>query len=475
MHYIYMEELYMIKGHVAIELHNHKTGLRDRIEGDNMITNALGYAIPNVIGANYSADNIMPIYQKALGSLMLFDGLLTEDKSNIFFPSEAHLVASANRNLNTTDSDRGSLNAAESYKTDTGYQSVWDFSTSQANGTIKSLALTLNAYNKDQYSAIAYNFVSPFIRYGIKNDKGETSFSPYPLCYDADNQMLYYISTSKGGTQSYQEEDESGKKVTKYKTECHVIKTYVPTSQFKLADKSNNAELGEEVATFCLETGTSYIDVRGAIRNGYDGYAYMCTPRGTEGKVELYKLKVSDYSFELSELISFDCKSTKMYNQWGYSTVSKGYAYIISLEKKSIYIVNLANPVDVSECVLPNDLTIYDKLTALKNGGVAFSTQKRISGTSSYEYRGAICYPDGKIIVSKYYATNTSTSYPILYPPRLFTDNLMTFGFDAYSSSYLSRGALVNNYLGTIYNLPQPIVKTAASSMKVVYTLTDID
>ena len=464
----------MIKGHVAIELHNHKTGLRDRIEGDNMVTNALNYAIPNVIGANYSADNIMPICQKALGSVMLFDGILTEDKNNIFFPSEAHLVASANRNLNTTDSDRGSLNTAETYKTDTGYQSVWDFSTSQANGTIKSLALTLNSYSRNSDSAIAYNFVSPFTRYGIKDDNGNTSFSPYPLCYDADNQMLYYISASKGGTQSYQEEDGDGKKVTKYRTECHVIKTYVPTSQFKLADYSDNRELGEEVATFYLESGTSYIDLRGAIRNGYDGYAYMCTPSGTEGDVEIYKLKISDYSFELSEPINFTCKSTKMYNYWGYSTVSKGYAYIISLEKKSLYIVNLANPVDVSESVLPNDLTIYGNLMALKNGGVAFSTWKRISGTSDDEYREAICYPDGKIIVSKYYRTSTSQSYPIFYPPRLFADNLMTFGSNAYNG-YLSRGALVNNYLGTIYNLPQPIVKTAASSMKVVYTLTDID
>ena len=463
----------MIKGHVAIELHNHKTGLRDRIEGDNMITNALGYAIPNVIGANYSADNIMPICQKALGSVMLFDGILTEDKNNIFFPSEAHLVASANRNLNTTDSDRGSLNTAETYKTDTGYQSVWDFSTSQANGTIKSLALTLNSYSRNSDSAIAYNFVSPFTRYGIKDDNGNTSFSSYPLCYDVDNQMLYYISASKGGIQSYQEENADGKKVTKYRTECHVIKTYVPTSQFKLADYSDNRELGEEVATFYLESGTSYIDLRGAIRNGYDGYAYMCTPIGTKGDVEIYKLKISDYSFELSEPINCTCKSTKMYNYWGYSTVSKGYAYIISLEKKSLYIVNLANPVDVSESVLPNDLTIYNTLIALKNGGVAFSTHKRISGTSDSEYREAICYPDGKIIVSKYYRTSTS-SYPIFYPPRLFADNLMTFGSNAYNG-YLSRGALVNNYLGTIYNLPQPIVKTAASSMKVVYTLTDID
>ncbi len=134
----------MIKGHVAIELHNHKTGLRDRIEGDNMITNALNYVIPIVMGGNTSAERLMPLCKKALGSLMLFDGTLTEDKNNMFLPAEAHLVAFADRGLDTTHSDRGSLNSAETYQTDTGYQSVWDFSTSQANGTIKSLALSLN-------------------------------------------------------------------------------------------------------------------------------------------------------------------------------------------------------------------------------------------------------------------------------------------------------------------------------------------
>lgn len=121
---------------VQVDLHNHKTGLRDRIEGDNMITNAMNYVIPNLIGAGISASEIMPLCQRVLGGIMLFDGKLTEDKNNIFFPSEAHLVASAGRDTNTEYADRGSLNYAESYETDTGFQSVWDFSTSQANGTI---------------------------------------------------------------------------------------------------------------------------------------------------------------------------------------------------------------------------------------------------------------------------------------------------------------------------------------------------
>ena len=73
---------------------------------------------------------------------------------------------------------------------------------------------------------------------------------------------------------------------------------------------------------------------------------------------------------------------------------------------------------------------------------------------------------------------NTSSKYsydPIRSDPRLIADNLVVFGHRAYSYYDYSNGSLLNNYLGTIYNLPQPIVKTAASSMKVVYTLTDID
>jgi hypothetical protein len=52
------------------------------------------------------------------------------------------------------------------------------------------------------------------------------------------------------------------------------------------------------------------------------------------------------------------------------------------------------------------------------------------------------------------------------------TDSLMVWGANYYERSY---GYLVNNYLGTICNLSSAIHKTAASSMKVIYTLTDVD
>lgn len=468
MHYIYMEVHYVIKGHVTIELHNHKTGLRDRIEGDNMVTNALNYVIPIVMGGNTSAENLMPLCKKALGSLMLFDGTLTEDKNNMFLPAEAHLVAFADRGLDTTHSDRGSLNSAETYQTDTGYQSVWDFSTSQANGTIKSLALSLNySFDGSYIRNSPYNLVGPFKTSGpsCKNLGNKTEFYCYALCYDVENQYLYYIDPELGGVSSRTERDDTGKTKYLYSTEIHIMKAYVPTTKFKLADYPSPTNYGEEVTSFTIETGTSDTDCRGYFKNGYDGYAYMITPVGTAGKVEMYKLKLSDYSFEISEVQTFTVKSVNFYNNYGHSTANNGKAYIKSLDKKTIYIVNLSNTVDVQEVKLPNDYTLSDDyLMNLKNGGVKFSTS---------DSRFGICYPDGKVIINQ--QNGNYGNDPIRNNPWLITDNLVVFGHRAYYYRSYSTGSLLNNYLGTIYNLPQPIVKTAASSMKVVYTLTDID
>ena len=49
----------------------------------------------------------------------------------------------------------------------------------------------------------------------------------------------------------------------------------------------------------------------------------------------------------------------------------------------------------------------------------------------------------------------------------------MAYGDNGYDTSSSSYGRQVSNYLGSIFNLPQPIVKTAATSMKITYTLTN--
>ena len=168
-----------MKGHISIELHNHNSGFTERIEQDNMVTNALTYAMGHAVscGANLS-DLMFPAAKRGLGGLFLFDGKLEENADNVHFPMDVHLIGHAAQTVNTDDPMRGSLNSLETKRTDIGYVSVWDFSTSQANGNIASLALTRNTAGED-----------PLKLYD--GESGSTTDYEYGLAYDEDQGFLY--------------------------------------------------------------------------------------------------------------------------------------------------------------------------------------------------------------------------------------------------------------------------------------------
>lgn len=447
----------MIKGHVQVDLHNHKTGLRDRIEGDNMITNAMNYVIPNLIGAGISASEIMPLCQRVLGGIMLFDGKLTEDKNNIFFPAEAHLVASAGRDTNTEYADRGSLNYAESYETDTGFQSVWDFSTSQANGTIGSLALTM--------AEKQYNYSDPYnitwqrgYLHNALNKNNSDSFNLYPLCYDSVRGYLYYYDSNSNLTTRY----DSSERVTYYKMTFCVMKQYIPSRVYGLSDSVNLCNVAEKVAEFSIERKNSI--KYSCLYPGYDGYAYIIAPMNETA--EYWRVKTSDYDFELSDMKSINLKGCKLKQEWGKAVIVKGYAFFAAEDLKSIYIVNLANPADIKQAIIPSDATINTDVIALNNGGIKFGVK-----LSAGRYCGAFGYPDGNIVLQGRKEKSEFKGH--VSSPTLITDNLMAYGDNGYDTSSSSYGRQVSNYLGSIFNLPQPIVKTAATSMKITYTLTN--
>lgn len=448
----------MIKGHVQVDLHNHKTGLRDRIEGDNMITNAMNYVIPNLIGAGISASEIMPLCQRVLGGIMLFDGKLTEDKNNIFFPAEAHLVASAGRDTNTEYADRGSLNYAESYETDTGFQSVWDFSTSQANGTIGSLALTMAEKQYNYSDPYNITWQSGSIHNAL-NKNNSDRFDLYPLCYDSERGYLYYYdSTNSNLTTRY----DSSERVTYYKMTFCVMKQYIPSRVYGLSDSVNLRNVAEKVAEFSIERKNSIN--YSYLNPGYDGYAYIIAPMNETA--EYWRVKTSDYDFELSDMKSINLKGCKLKREWGKAVIAKGYAFFAAEDLKSIYIVNLANPADIQQAIIQSDATINTDVIALNNGGIKFGVK-----LSDGRYCGAFGYPDGNIVLQGRKEKSEFKGYASR--PTLITDNLMAYGDNGYDTSSSSYGRQVSNYLGSIFNLPQPIVKTAATSMKITYTLTN--
>ena len=53
--------------------------------------------------------------------------------------------------------------------------------------------------------------------------------------------------------------------------------------------------------------------------------------------------------------------------------------------------------------------------------------------------------------------------------------NRATYPASPYSDGNYARIGWCPNYIGTINNLSTPITKTAAQTMRIIYTLTDVD
>ena len=128
-------------------------------------------------------------YAQALfGGLLLFDETLDTDANNYFIPTAKCTGYASQDAYAGLDTCRGSFNASEGgVQPDGSYKFVWDFATSQANGTIKSLALCPNVMGQigltsSKISSESKNFymsrteVAPFDSYGYMIDSAVDGF-----------------------------------------------------------------------------------------------------------------------------------------------------------------------------------------------------------------------------------------------------------------------------------------------------------
>ena len=141
----------MLKGTTRIELTDVNTGEVEVIEKHNLVTNAIPDLLQlNPDGVLYQGDwkfasNFLPLCPNAIGGILLYQDKLPEDPSAYYAPDTNELVGYSSNNANdTADEKRGSMNLNESGPLDNnrGYRFVFDFATSQANGTISALGLT---------------------------------------------------------------------------------------------------------------------------------------------------------------------------------------------------------------------------------------------------------------------------------------------------------------------------------------------
>ena len=138
-----------IKGHSKIELTNANTGQKECYEDDNMITNALQLYLNDLGEFNISPIYMTEVRENLIGSLLggvlAFDSHITENANNIICPTGVGMTANGAYGVVSNDSvtEMGSYNSAESGWTSDGkYKLVWDYTTTQGNGIINCLCLT---------------------------------------------------------------------------------------------------------------------------------------------------------------------------------------------------------------------------------------------------------------------------------------------------------------------------------------------
>ena len=479
-----------MKGKTKIILTNVETGEQEIHEDENLITSALDKIINIEMSMNHAPNTaILPVATNALGGIMLFDGELTEDVNNIHFPVEAHLVGYANQSTNTSDKYRGSYNASESGKTEDGYVSVWDFGTSQANGTIRSVART----SKRAGACPMCYSIGP-------NDETTSNGAPttdgywYPIRYDGE-----YLYMLKGDTSTHV---------------MRLARTRIPTMRFGAADYSNVARTYEVVASWNTlvtsytywsdaqhryeYTDTVYADDPILYEDGQDGYLY-CVLYGSSRSYKDYDYDITYFTIqyngdaehnyvksETHQLVSGTgyYASGTSYNMWyagrRYGHVHHGILYRIANGRKAIWKIPLDNvAAAVSTRVISESSTDYvPHLTykMSKAGAIWFYVYHYTE--SSFNYLNGVYYPDGTFLLTEV-SYMGKADYPdsnsIMWNSMRTVDDCLT-SF-AYHSSYPT-AVMRNweaNYLGTINNLQTAITKTAAQTMKIVYTLTDIN
>lgn len=467
----------MLKGKSIIELTDVHTGRKEVYEDENLVTEAVADILnTNIQGAMYNntyfnnanGENwLLPIYKNLTGGILLYQNELTEDPSNIYAPLDNPLIGYASDDANdTTDILRGNRNLTESKPVDGGFKYVWDFATSQGNGTISAICLTNVLAGKGTQFDSNY-----FVR--IKNDT-----------------VVSGISDAYADKNSYQDNQRAyiGEG---YRLEC--ITKYNETSALlrRIPEDYLHARLMQRtyalVATEASEENTVelnhypyWIHYIGGSKDDTD------EPYSNNNSVLCYLFHAADdnwYGLARKETRTYD---GRYYNhtsyEWFLDKISGNSCttqkIIVPDETSSVSNIGMSGKwlmFAIGDTVYRLDTTNVANLEVVTN----------VTYNSSYMYTFSV---DDDVVINGWYFLNGE--------PRLYARNLPEMSYwrwgrkhisryktFAYQESYFSYSNyyfvkelyLYTPYLATINNLSTPVIKTADKTMKITYTLTETE
>ena len=462
-----------MKGITEIELTDVRTGQVEKHTETNLVTNAIAHFFSHNIegmlftingNTNDLNDNMLPLCPNSIGGILLFSDTIEEDPNKYYVPSANPCVGYASNNVNgTTNIMRGSMNLTETKKLDNGYKFVWDFTTSQANGTISCVALTHKwaglAYMGDTYNGNNFVWVMRS-RNGESSGQARTAYIN-AVEIDPEYNFLWTIGLNTSNEIIIQKIRMSftsvGLNDTMLGSNYDVLSEVKlnPTS-FVMADPKRN------------EGNYDFFD-------GKDGYWYgFMHEQNRDGNAVFNKIKINkaDYSFTEETMIVNGARTHAVGYHSGYnvnpsrdvhSVLLNGFLYIVSYDNTKVYKINIDNPADVKEIPLgfTSNYTCNDDY--YRSGSIYLANIGDWIIGSDF-----LINTEDRVFKKANNAPWTYTSTP------LFPYGLYLFSFGGYYANATRQNLfLATPYLATINNLETSVIKTADKTMKITYTIQE--
>lgn len=466
----------MLKGKSVIELTNVHTGQKEVYEDTNLVTEAVMDVLnTNIMGILYNNTSFnnssgdawkLPLKKNIMGGILLYQNEIEERTDNIYAPMDNPLIGYASDDANNTeDIRRGSRNLTESKVVDGGFRFVWDFATSQANGTISAVCLSNTLAGRGTQYANNY-----MVRLGTYS----SVHSQYSAGAYRDNKRLYIGEGYRLEMTTYYNSTQAT--LRKYMDDfLHASLVDRPLTRMVLEPQEETAiELGH-YPLYTHYTGGSKdgteapystsSDVRNYLFHGADGKWYGIVRRDnqsysyTSGGNDYYS-HVS-YEWYMDAVDGNGCKTQKIVVPSGISefySIGMSGKWLMCYSGKIIYRIDTTNVANIEvvpgiSYVSSNHLTYIVDDDIVINGWYFLNGEPKLYVRETPE-NGAVSW--GRSQLSRY---KTFALREWLWRT---SDNYL------YKELYL-----YTPYLATINNLGTPVIKTADKTMKITYTITE--
>lgn len=510
----------MLKGLAEIELRDERTGKTTYVRHENMLTNGLSIALTPQIGrytypTGYLGGSGAPttdeqkmnydrsVMDHLLGGVFLFGETLQESAGNLEMPLGALIGKGAHNAYSGVDAQRGSYNEAESgLQPDGSFRHVWDFTTAQANGTIRALALTTHAGGIEGDGTREWNSAQtaenmPVYTMMAEGATGNGAYIKYPdgmagscfLFADYAKNRIYAIKNQY--EINYNGSGANPDLYFKNSGKLHIVEYGFPLSKISPFYDGYNLYREQEheidvPAEYITSLGTSQVKLYACVGGSYI-YLYAGGMNYQTGK-DIKILRLSKDGLEAGVVSFPNVTGTGLNFAGGMNYIpdrlwlTDTHAYV-SVTKTGedgnyhsyVYRVSLSDGTDAAMAEL------MDRDGNSINGTFVFfgcRGRRIVMGLRfSNSYNTSIYYPlllDPSTLETVYLnaATISVNSNSIFHYEKLTEGLYLNVGSQT-SGNFNFIPAIDPCMLMTVNNLAAPVEKTAAQSMKVTYTITE--